>query len=195
MNDITERPIGMTGLEVRAILAGHKTQARIPINGTKPDIGERLWVQEDWQSLRFSSDPDYPHIFNSAEVVSHEMVGVVPHTSFVYEADGHWDKHRDDRGFVWRYRSKMPRRASRILLEITDLRVERVQDITEDDAKAECPPQHENWPEDYYVFWREAFKFLWMSKYGPDLWAANPLVWAISFRVVPTHNPSAQEAQ
>ena len=89
----------------------------------------------------------------------------------------------------------MPRRASRITLEITSVRVERLQEISIEDAKAEGA-----WgPDDsiaqkvadYFgtdIFSanpRKAFQMLWESINGPDSWAANPWVWAIEFRRVP----------
>jgi hypothetical protein len=105
----------------------------------------------------------------------------------------------------WRPSIHMPRWASRILLEITDVRVERLQEISEDDAVAEGiegfdqrtpggddaqdywrdylnPGQrHENFP------WiegdpRASFRSLWESINGPGSWAANPWVWVIGFR-------------
>ena len=85
--------------------------------------------------------------------------------------------------------------ASRITLEITSVRVERLQEISIEDAKAEGA-----WgPDDSIVQKvadyfgtdifsanpRKAFQMLWESINGPDSWAANPWVWAIEFRRVP----------
>lgn len=94
----------------------------------------------------------------------------------------------------------MPRWASRITLEITSVRVERLQDISEADAKAEgiFPHVRGGWhwlkhdsgnPNDWNQFGYKtaalAFQALWESINGPDSWAANPWVWAIEFRRVP----------
>jgi hypothetical protein len=80
----------------------------------------------------------------------------------------------------------MPRWASRITLRITDIRVERLQDITENDAKAEGVK-----PLDYAAHHvaagcgaRIAFEQIWNSINGPGAWEANPWVWAISFERV-----------
>jgi hypothetical protein len=88
------------------------------------------------------------------------------------------------------YRSKpsihMPRWASRITLRITDIRVERLQDITEDDARAEgCDPAR--WIDETDVGmegYREGFARLWNKINGPGAWDANPWVWVISFERV-----------
>lgn len=74
----------------------------------------------------------------------------------------------------------MPRHASRLTLKITDVRVERLQDISEHDAQEEgCEriPEHEN---QFY----HGYKKLWESINGSGSWEANPWVWAISFDVI-----------
>ena len=91
----------------------------------------------------------------------------------------------------------MPRAASRILLEITDVRVERLQDISDDQAKAEGI-EHSNaldpaGPCKWRVYGREhtgtsspvdSFESLWSSINGADAWAANPWVWVVEFKRV-----------
>lgn len=75
----------------------------------------------------------------------------------------------------------MPRWASRITLEITDVRVERLQDITPEDAKAEGV---ESFAREHKLtgYWTTAFARLWMEINGKDSWDANPWVWALSFK-------------
>jgi hypothetical protein len=88
------------------------------------------------------------------------------------------------------YRSKpsihMPRWASRITLRITDIRVERLQDITEDDARAEgCDPAR--WIDETDVGmegYREGFARLWNKINGPGAWDDNPWVWVVAFERV-----------
>ncbi|WP_444903794.1 hypothetical protein ACJJIU_00070 [Microbulbifer sp. CnH-101-E] len=104
---------------------------------------------------------------------------------------------------VWRKRPSihMPRWASRITLEITTVRVERIQDISEEDAKSEGLRWHSLYREWGGVElhpdsrpdlpqWRwydnpvEAFKYLWESINGAGSWDQNPWVWVIEFRRV-----------
>jgi len=86
----------------------------------------------------------------------------------------------------------MPRHASRITLEITAVRVERLQDISEADCVAEgAPPSHASIDRisrefGYADFPRSWYAQLWEQINGPGSWAANPWVWCISFsRVTP----------
>ncbi len=95
----------------------------------------------------------------------------------------------------------MPRWASRITLEITNIRVERLNDISEEDARAEGlkyhslynewggveahPASRPNCPQwRWYEKPSEAFKYLWESINGPESWQENPWVWVIEFKRV-----------
>ncbi len=81
----------------------------------------------------------------------------------------------------------MPRWASRLTLRITEVRVQRLQEISEDDAGSEgCPIPFEKRRQyadrnDTAVAW---FCGLWNTINGPDSWDANPWVWALSFEVI-----------
>lgn len=94
----------------------------------------------------------------------------------------------------WRSAIHMPRRFSRLTLELTDVRVERVQDIDEADAVAEGTPCYVcgnhmdgRGEEDCHCFHRKAdatdFRLLWNDTNGPGAWERNDWVWALSFRV------------
>jgi len=133
--------------------------------------GERLWVREAW---RASKDYDaYP---------PRELSRWPVH----YEADGPPDP-RDGLHMNGKLRPSMfmPRWASRLTLTVTDVKVERLQDISEDDAWAEgvenCgePDGGRSIPGEG----RELFQNLWSSINGPDAWTANPWVAATSFTV------------
>lgn len=86
----------------------------------------------------------------------------------------------------WRPSIHMPRWASRITLRITDVRVERLQDISEDDARAEgaCRTDWEYDDGECCDTDREAFSHLWNRINGPGAWEANPWVWLIEFERV-----------
>jgi hypothetical protein len=78
----------------------------------------------------------------------------------------------------------MPRAASRITLEITSVRVERLQDISEADAKAEGVAL-KNSPAAFLTSYVRGFRDLWESINGSSSWTANPWVWVIEFRRLP----------
>jgi hypothetical protein len=84
----------------------------------------------------------------------------------------------------------MPRWASRILLEITAIRVERLQDITEQQALAEgvasCAQDLD--PDGNGYSPGELFSILWSSINGTDSWNANPWVWVVEFKRVEVAN-------
>lgn len=197
-----ERPILFSAPMVRALLAGTKTQTRRIVKPRKDlsfgclltpselagevnngnfencpygEPGDRLWVRETgWER------PD----------LTTRMIreGADTWPRFAYDADG-WgaDDHADFKrwGFKRRPSIHMPRWASRILLEITGVRVERLQDISDDDLAAEgiqevidAGVDHDGWP-------RDAYRSLWESINGAGSWAANPWVWCVEFRRVP----------
>lgn len=95
---------------------------------------------------------------------------------------------------TWMPSIHMPRWASRITLEITGVRVERLQDISEQDAAAEGVPPAGDLLPDYpgtyltpkgdFATAEVAFQRLWQSIYGDDSWQANPWVWVIEFKRV-----------
>jgi hypothetical protein len=98
---------------------------------------------------------------------------------------------------IWQKRPSMPRWASRITLEITNVRVERLNEISKADAIAEgiqvLPLQSEDDPSAWYQSApgvhqertaQAAYRALWESINGDGSWAANPWVWVISFRRV-----------
>lgn len=176
-----ERPILFSGPMVRAILEGRKTQTRrvVKLNASgrafragrnwhlgDPECvkacpygqpGDRLWVRETW---RLHDD---------------EESGVV---TLKYRAD---DAHRFLPGGVfidpgwayggWKPSIHMPRWACRIVLEITGVRVERLQHMDGEDARAEGVSFHAD------------FRELWDSLASPGArWNDNPCVWVVEFK-------------
>lgn len=93
-------------------------------------------------------------------------------------------------GEGWKPSIHMPRNLSRILLEITGVRVERLQDISQADAQAEgAPPSHPSIDQisrefGYPDFPRSWYAQLWEEINGPGAWAQNPWVWVVEFKRV-----------
>lgn len=194
-----ERPIIFNDEMVRAILAGRKTMTRRQMKGVMPDnglwlkkptktrsgitthvmdapkhglcpfgaIGDRLWVREAFNGYWLDGD-----------VIQEIKDGISSANELCdYRAD-YSDGMKAADG--WTPSIHMPRWASRITLEITDVRVERLQDITEEDAQAEgvtlSNPQ--------IMSHKDEFSQLWGEIYGGDGWRSNPWVWVIAFRRV-----------
>ena len=202
-----ERPILFSAPMVRAILDGRKTVTRRPLSYqptsapevyrahkdralTRPVIaatwikdgeshccpcpfgvpGDRLWVRE-----AFMHEPaDYCWEASTS-------IPIRPaHT--VYRADC----IDDAKGAGWKPSIHMPRSLSRITLEVTGVRVEQLQEISYEDARAEGA---EFWRNDGTLTelppcsaHRYEFEDLWTSINGADSWNANPWVWVVSFR-------------
>ena len=143
--------------------------------------GERLWVREAWGLSASKSVPP----FVEGQWLNGEYDFVrrdVPHR-FHYRADSHTGLEKRNGDGRWRPSIHMPRVASRIFLEITEVRVERVQDISEADAQAEGV----KWPAtgDHgrsHPTCIDAFASLWDSINGVGSWEANPYVWAVGFK-------------
>lgn len=222
MSQAKERPILFSGPMIRAILEGRKTVTRRPVKEwQQPSLqedgtwfataqrhqrwgfgvtgadaascaaelvssgvcpygcrGDRLWVREAWAQI------------NVAQAPSESWV--------VYrECD-----NRTDYGGPWKPSIHMRRRDSRILLEVTDVRVERLQDISESQALAEGVVGVDFRPDDGFPICRgymvgpddgttplethasKAFAGLWRSINGAESWDANPWVWVIEFKRV-----------
>lgn len=201
-----ERPILFSGPMIRAILSGQKSVTR-RVMKTQPqkapvDVvdgvpswdsptnyagevqmntqhgkpcpygkpGDRLWVREAWAQINVAQAP------GESWVVYRQC------------------DNRTDYGGPWRPSIHMRRRDSRILLEITDVRVERLQDITEDQAEAEgvegcipsCPgpyDEHGNPECDCMnLTYVQSFQALWENINGRKSWDANPWVWVMEFK-------------
>lgn len=182
-----ERPIIFNGDMVRAILAGQKTQTRRILSKKQQDAlfcpyghpGDRLWVKETFYKY-------YPS-------------ETWPEPKALYKADGITlcDKDSEGKKQRWTPSIHMPRILSRITLEITDVHVERVQDITNDEAIAEGAYEvrkvgddiaHATWTMDgldwRYDTPREAFAATWDSLYAARSlgWDVNPWVWVVTFK-------------
>ncbi|MDE2104927.1 MAG: hypothetical protein KGL39_47255 [Patescibacteria group bacterium] len=194
-----ERPILFSAPMVRAILEGRKTQTRrvvktkhlkwldeIGLNfldgkwNQRPlpygQTGDRLWVRETWfcNDYRVQKGPYLkPDDF---DVDSERETG-----GLVYLADGLPCWEGEEHEITWKPSIHMPRWASRITLEVTGVRVERLQDISDIDAMAEGATQIGDCEGAFVA----GFKRIWESINSPSSWAANPWVWVIEFRRLP----------
>jgi hypothetical protein len=227
MSQVKERPILFSAPMVRAIREGRKTvtrrivkpqyvdgqwsvrRAEAPRNvghshdwwlptGTQPyaalprcpygQPGDHLWLREAW-AADVQVDSVAPRDLSIGEPVVYLEDGSVRQTGCTMVSLG--------RG---RPSIHMPRWASRILLEITDVRVERLQDISEPQALAEGIVGVDFRPDDGFPICRgymvgpddgssplethasKAFAGLWRSINGPESWDTNPWVWVVEFK-------------
>ncbi|MFB5951836.1 morphogenetic protein [Klebsiella pasteurii] len=141
-------------------------------------VGDRIWVRETFQGPLFDFDlmDSYckdPTPFERPEFCVYKADGA-PAPEF-YDAD-------DELHCRWRPSIHMPRWASRILLEITNVRVERLQEITLGDICKEIGCGLYDFRPATHGF--QAWEELWQSIYGEDSWKANPWVWVIEFKRV-----------
>nr|WP_269469086.1 morphogenetic protein [Leclercia tamurae] len=193
------------GEMVRAILDGRKTQTRRPVkfpvidknmgcelagnelagelaagnywNSPFGKPGDRIWVRETWAEAGAGAPDLKLYRANYPEHVPSRYENV--------------PSAEDVR---WKPSIHMPRWASRILLEITDVRVERLNGISEAEAEAEgidmealadsqdcydCIADHNMTGRPTA---KGAFKYLWESIYGEENWQDNPWVWVIEFK-------------
>lgn len=121
------------------------------------DVGDRIWVRETFAS------------------------GLCTKTTLAYRATHKREDLQEgwNETIKWTPAIHMPRWASRILLEITDVRVERLRSMSQDDARAEGVIAASG-PMEAGL----AFRELWDSIYGPESWRDNPWVWVIEFKRV-----------
>ena len=208
-----ERGMIFNGEMVRAILDGRKTQTRRPIKWKQTrftEIGER----EDGSKWPWSEDAEHacdfwhPCPFGAVgdRIWVRETFCTVDDTQY---GGGKWVDYRatpkfeashpagwdcapnDAEALKWRPSIHMPRWASRILLEITDVRVERLNAISQEDAQAEGM-ELTGWRPTYsdpdsggeVLTPYDNFAQLWESIYGEESWKANGWVWVISFKRV-----------
>lgn len=98
------------------------------------------------------------------------------HTIYYYKADGEL-RPKGWRG-TWHPSIHMPKEAARIWLKVTDVRVERLQDMTDDDAEAEGCFDYTSTALGFFDVWDSTIKKSDLDRYG---WNASPWVWVIEF--------------
>lgn len=200
---MTERGMIFNAEMVRALLDGRKTQTRRivklshergmqnpVVRGKNGEIsfvgcrlaamlcpfgqpGDRIWVRETW-----------------AEAGGNAPELQLYRANYPDHVPSHYENLKSVEEIRWRPSIHMPRWASRITLEITDVRVERLKDISQRDAIAEGgPPDHPSFSkisrEMGFSDWpRSWFAQTWWEIYGREAWNTNPWVWVIEFRRV-----------
>lgn len=170
--------------------------------------GDRLWVQEEWgdvnlygaPAIAYSADGDlmdlmeYESFLTKDGAFNYEAKRIKPYSfdAWAYDLIGGIEG-------IWRPAKHMPRWASRILLEVVSVRVERLHDCSSKDAISEGIHHYEHrwrdcdypvpdvayepvkgWPTRYSCP-VQAYRALWESIYGEGSWAANPWVWVVEF--------------
>ena len=216
---MTDRPIIFSARMVQALLAGRKTQTRrlykVPAGSYVEQgrvwamtdgcaygdaalpyaPGDRLYVREAWRTERGQDRQNATEIAAACLDAGYSRVWCPT----FYEVDA--ARVNFENGMVagrYRHARFMPRWASRLTLTVTEVRVQRLQDISEADAWAEgCKPgtlddngdpfpAEEPHPKGGWIGWdnaRDWYADLWESLHGPDAWATNPWVVAVSFTV------------
>ncbi|MFX13751.1 hypothetical protein EE387_14960 [Salmonella enterica] len=199
-----ERGMIFNGEMVRAILDGRKTQTRRPIKWKQTRFTE-MAERDDGSLWPWAEDCE-----RGGDIWFTCPFGEVGDLIWVRETFG-WQIRRDPLGGTGEFRVyrattpdavryqtasgevapikwipsiHMPRWASRITLEITDVRVERLNAISEEDAQAEGvqPACYEITPPE--AAYRVSFGEVWRGIYGEESWVANPWVWVIEFKRV-----------
>lgn len=196
-----------TGESVSRIMAGTKTMTRRVVKGCVEEpgecseqawmhsempkypygvVGDQLWVRETWRTEERASDMVDGVLFQDGTFRPIEDSGAAAILWIDAHANGKY-------GDGWRLPMFMPRWASRLTLEITGIRVERLQDITEEDAITEGISgwehlgSYDGYDDDFQTA-REVFRGLWdklNGKHAP--WKENPWVWVISFKKLDSH--------
>ena len=186
-----ERPILFSAPMVRAILAGTKTQTRRMVNAKWSarcpygQPGDRLWVRETWQAVNGND--------RARHIVTHPR----PDRGWLEYAA---TPRLDEPAYKWRPSIFMPRWASRITLEVTGVRVQRLHDISEADARAEGIDFDPGEGGTFHVAGLagcgsdsavDAYRKLWEAINGLRSWAANPWVWVVEFKNATSRAPHA----
>jgi hypothetical protein len=190
------RQIPLKTWEVQAILDGRKIQTRRVV---KPKHEPLELEPNEWLiNLALCPYGQPGDVLIVRETFAHtSQLNINPEDEnygYVYKADGQpWD---DCEWWKWKHSIHMPREAARLFLRIKSVRVERLHEISEDDAIREGIGRFtkdntiykygiDGWP------WREmqrkpslGFRFLWQSINGPESWDENPFVWVIEFEKI-----------
>ena len=203
---MTTRPILFSAPMVRALLDGSKRQTRriLKADRMQHDACVR-WDGDSWLLERYPVQERMSSNFGRCDRIKcpYGQVGDMlwVKETFAYDVADHFGKESEAAVYrattdcddyfkgQWTPSIFMPRRLSRITLEITDVRVEKLNAISEEDAKEEGVTQCEGGYWNYIagepyqgMTALQSYETLWEQINGPGSWALNPWVWALSFR-------------
>ena len=166
---------------VKAILAGKKTKTRRVIT-PQPEIGDQDVYEAIKRKCPYGNAGDTLWVRETWGAQPAMMGGICPDT-IRYRADG---EYRDEHN-VWKWRPSiyLPQKYSRIILEIINVWIDQIQNITEEDAKAEGVQPYAS-RIDSRMSYIEGFRREWerLNKKRGYGWDINPLVWVIGFKRV-----------
>jgi hypothetical protein len=204
----SERPLLFSAPMVRALLDGRKTQTRRIEKGDVEEVDEPEWYGSRCLVHKPRCQRAFCETIEDFELACGgydcDAQGRTERSPYGGPGDKLWVKETwagevgdeveyradnpDPTGGRWKPSIFMPRKASRITLEITAVRLERLQEISEEDAIAEGVERN---VDDGVTYWgplgkghvdpRVAYRWIWEDINGPRSWAANPWVWVISF--------------
>ena len=200
---MNSHPLILTTAEVRAVLNGTKTQHRVRVKFTRPSPWQIMDEGDDGKPWPFFQDEfgDY-HPMHCPFGVPGDRLWVRETFAecgrqVVYRADNP-DGYPGANFQPWRSPLAMPRHLSRLTLEVESVRVQRLQDISEEDARAEgvCSarpqflsaaeaedtedPRIVGYPEGSFA--RDNLRRKWSMKHGADSWSRNDWVFALTFK-------------
>ena len=190
---MSENPILFSAQMVRAILEGRKTQTRRVVK-QKQNPHDFLGGINDSRNDPYNYGFENPEILGNFITLPEQRCPYGETGDHLWIRENFWqDKETGEMlGYCAEDEEKysnnktvkksspiyMPRAFSRVTLEITDIRVERLQDISEEDALAEGIQVWES------ELPSEQFNDLWVSINGEQSWDKNPFVWVIEFKVL-----------
>ena len=206
---MTDRPIIFSAPMVRALLEGRKTQTRRVLNGKSGILAARSvlrrgahWLGIEYDRswlLRLPYAPGDRLYMRETFSLDGLADGECLYRATVSGDTGYYAEEIAE--IRWRPSIHMPRWASRLTLIVRDVRVQRLWEISNEDAIAEGIEPHGHAftgygkQSDIWMAPYDSFASLWNNLYGPDAWAANPWVAAISFRVIRANIDSPEAAQ
>ena len=185
------KPILFNGKMVRAILDGRKTCTRRILKGAIPfDEKAEYWnvlKKGEWSGpicAKYFMKQGSPYKPGDILYVRETWCGLPVneaghfrgHPIYYYRADG--DLRPEGWRGAWHPSIHMPKEAARIWLRVTNVRVERLQDITDNEAEAEGFTDYTSTALGFAYTWDHTIKKSDFDRYG---WAANPWVWVIQF--------------